>query len=407
MTKKGRNVPNLRFPEFEGEWEVKSIGGHIKLISGYAFKGDEISEDENGIPLLRGINITEGRIRHNKEIDRYFRGNTDHLEKYFIREGDLVIGMDGSKVGKNVALIKKKDSGALLIQRVARLRARDNSDINFIYQNIYNSKFYKHVDIVNTSSGIPHISAEQINEYKIGFPTLSEQTKIAWFLSLIDERIRTQSKIINDLKTLKTTTAENIFSKELRFKDENGNDFPEWENMILGDIGDVKMCRRIFNDETSPTGEIPFFKIGSFGKEADAFISKELYLDYRKRFSFPKKGDILISAAGTIGRIVVYKGEDAYYQDSNIVWIDNDNTKITNEFLYYILQIVKYNTEGGTIQRLYNNILKSTKFSGPSLSEQTKIVNFLSSIDAKNDIEAELLQKLEEQKKYLLQKMLV
>src|SRR6185312_15197226 len=229
---------------------------------------------------------------------------------------------------------------------------------------------------------------------KIGFPTLSEQTKIAWFLSLIDERISTQNKIINDLKTLKTTTAENIFSKELRFKDENGNDFPEWENMILGDIGDVKMCRRIFNDETSPTGEIPFFKIGSFGKEADAFISKELYLDYRKRFSFPKKGDILISAAGTIGRIVVYKGEDAYYQDSNIVWIDNDNTKITNEFLYYILQIVKYNTEGGTIQRLYNNILKSTKFSGPSLSEQTKIVNFLSSIDAKNDIEAELLQKL-------------
>src|SRR5690606_29611657 len=118
----------------------------------------------------------------------------------------------------------------------------------------------------------------------------------------------------------------------------------EWQTNTLGNIGDVKMCRRIFNYETSPTEEIPFFKIGSFGKKADSFISKELYLDYRKRFPFPKKGDILISAAGTIGKTVVYNGEDAYYQDSNIVWIDNDNAKVTNEFLLHILQIVRYNT---------------------------------------------------------------
>ena len=114
--------------------------------------------------------------------------------------------------------------------------------------------------------------------------------------------------------------------------------FPEfqgkWDERTLGEIGDVKMCRRIFNEETSPIGEIPFYKIGSFGKDADAYISKELYLDYKERFPFPKKGDILISAAGTIGRTVIYNGEDAYYQDSNIVWIDNDNSIISNEFLF-------------------------------------------------------------------------
>ena len=108
----------------------------------------------------------------------------------------------------------------------------------------------------------------------------------------------------------------------------------DWQMMKVGDLGDVKMCRRIFNEETLPSGDIPFYKIGSFGKEADAYISKELYLDYRRRFSFPKKGDILISAAGTIGRIVVYNGEDAYYQDSNIVWIDNDLSYVSNEFLF-------------------------------------------------------------------------
>lgn len=169
----------------------------------------------------------------------------------------------------------------------------------------------------------------------------------------------------------------------------------EWKTKKLGEIGDVKMCRRIFNDETEPMGDIPFFKIGSFGKEADAFISKELYLDYRKRFSFPKKGDILISAAGTIGRTVVYDGNDAYFQDSNIVWVDNDNKNITNEFLYYILQIVKYNTEGGTIQRLYNNVLKSTKFSSPSIQEQEKISSFLSLLDERIHTQNKIIKELE------------
>ena len=168
----------------------------------------------------------------------------------------------------------------------------------------------------------------------------------------------------------------------------------EWEKKRLGGIGDVKMCRRVFNNETSPTGDIPFFKIGSFGKVADAFISKELYLDYKNRFSFPKQGDILISAAGTIGRTVVYDGEDAYFQDSNIVWIENDNKMITNNFLYYIFQIVKYNTEGGTIQRLYNNILKSTKFNAPSITEQNKIASFLSLIDERISTQNKIIEEL-------------
>ncbi len=147
------------------------------------------------------------------------------------------------------------------------------------------------------------------------------------------------------------------------------------------------------------------YPIGSFGKKADAFISKDIYLDYKKRFSFPKKGDILISAAGTIGRTVVYNGEDAYYQDSNIIWIDNDNSKITNQFLYYILQIVKYNTEGGTIQRLYNKILKSTKFYAPSLKEQFKLSCFLQLIDLRIQTQNKIIEDYKLLKKGMVQKL--
>ncbi len=157
----------------------------------------------------------------------------------------------------------------------------------------------------------------------------------------------------------------------------------DWDIKTLGDIGEVRMCKRVFNYETKTTGTIPFYKIGTFGKEADAYISEDLYNNYRQRFSYPNKGDILISAAGTIGRTLIFDGKPSYFQDSNIVWIDNNESLIPNKLLYYVFQVVKYNTEGGTIQRLYNSILKNTKFiCPPTLAEQTAIATALSDADA-------------------------
>jgi len=179
----------------------------------------------------------------------------------------------------------------------------------------------------------------------------------------------------------------------------------DWEVRTLGEVGEVRMCKRIFNNETSSNESIPFYKIGTFGKEADAYISKEKYKEYRKLYSFPRKGDILISAAGTIGRTIIYNGEDAYFQDSNIVWIENNFNTVSNEFLYHIYQVANYNTEGGTIQRLYNSILKATKYACPTKNEQTAIANALSDASAligdlqkliakKSDIKQGAMQKL-------------
>ena len=173
----------------------------------------------------------------------------------------------------------------------------------------------------------------------------------------------------------------------------------DWEVKTLGYIGDVKMCKRIFSYQTKESGIIPFYKIGTFGKEADAYISEELYNTYRNRFSFPKKGDILISASGTLGRTVVYDGKPAYFQDSNIIWIENDQKSISNKFLYHVLQVVQYESEGSTIQRLYNNIVLNTTFVLPPLKEQTAIATVLSDTD-------NLIQALEKKiaKKELIKK---
>lgn len=123
--------------------------------------------------------------------------------------------------------------------------------------------------------------------------------------------------------------------RETKFKKTDIGLYPvDWQAISLGDVGEVRMCKRILKYQTNDTGSIPFYKIGTFGKQADAFISKELYESYKENYNYPKKGDILLSAAGTIGRTVVFDGKPSYFQDSNIVWIDNDETLLSNELSY-------------------------------------------------------------------------
>ena len=179
----------------------------------------------------------------------------------------------------------------------------------------------------------------------------------------------------------------------------------DWEKKTLGDIGEIRMCKRIFNSETNQSGGIPFYKIGTFGKSADAFIDEQLYRLYRKKYKFPKEGEILISAAGTLGRRVRYNGENAYYQDSNIVWIENDEEHVLNDFLYHLYEIVRFESEGGTIQRLYNPIIKRAEIIVPDLVEQFKISRLLDAIDHKINLLTKKKQAIETYKKGLIQKI--
>lgn len=155
-----------------------------------------------------------------------------------------------------------------------------------------------------------------------------------------------------------------------------------WIEKKLGDIAEICMCKRIMNAQTKTIGDIPFYKIGTFGNQADAYIPRGLYEEYKGNYSYPQKGDILISAAGTIGRTVIFDGKPAYFQDSNIVWLVIDKSEITNEFLYHYYQIIEWDsTEGSTISRLYNDIIRNSIILLPPLPEQHAIAEALSDMD--------------------------
>lgn len=175
----------------------------------------------------------------------------------------------------------------------------------------------------------------------------------------------------------------------------------EWKT--LGDIGKVSMCRRILKNQTSDDGEVPFYKIGTFGRVATSYISRELFEDYKLRFSYPKLGDVLISASGTIGRTVVFNGEDSYFQDSNIVWLDHDESQVLNRYLYYFYQMNPWKvSDGGTISRLYNGNIEKTRIPVPSLEIQSRIVQVLDNFDTVcNDLNIGLPKEIElRQKQY-------
>ena len=181
-----------------------------------------------------------------------------------------------------------------------------------------------------------------------------------------------------------------------------------WKIKKLGEIGKVKMCKRIFKDQTNKDSNgIPFYKIGTFGGIPDAFISKELYNEYKNKYPYPKKGDVLISAAGTIGRLVVFDGTPSYFQDSNIIWIENDENIALNKYLYHLYSNVKWKTtEGGIVSRLYNADVESLELPIPPLKEQEKIAEILLSCDKAIRLTTQIITQLKQRNQGLAQQLL-
>ena len=421
-------VPKLRFPEFRDteEWEQLPIGKKVDFLSGYPFKSSEIAEDPNGIPLMRGINITEGYIRHTRDMDRYYLGETEALEKYRVQANDLVIGMDGSKVGKNSALVTDKDAGALLVQRVARLRTDCNATISFIFQHIHSTIFHSYVDRVNTSGGIPHISAKQINEFEIFFPPVQEeQQKIADCLSSVDELITTQAQKVDALKAHKKGLMQQLFPAEgetvpkLRFPE--FQDAGEWVQVDFDELVDVIDGDRGKNypkaDEFSSTGYCVFLNAKNVTKngfkfEVLQFITKEKGETLRK--GKLRREDIVLTTRGSVGQFAYYS-EDVPYDNmrinSGMVVLRIKTKKINSNYLYafskserlaaYINNIAFGNAQ----QQLTVAIIKKFQLQYPEPEEQHKIADCLSSIDELITAQSQKLEDIKSHKKGLMQQL--
>lgn len=282
---------------------------------------------------------------------------------------------------------------------------RDGYDLNFAYT-VFQRINWKQKE---ESTGVPSLSKTTINDVDIIAPATIEQARIGQLFANLDRLITLHQREYDKTVNIKKAMLEKMFPKD-------GADKPEirfagftdaWEQRRLGELGCVAMNRRIFKWQTTESGDVPFYKIGTFGGEPDAFISRKLFEEYKTKYPYPEVGDILISAAGSIGRTVEYTGRDEYFQDSNIVWLKQEK-RLDNSFLKQFYSMVKWQgLEGSTIKRLYNKTILDTPISVPSIDEQAKIGAFFSNLDNLIALHRRELEKLQNMKKALLEKMFV
>ena len=383
MTKKS-DTPAIRFKGFTDTWEQRKLGEvATEMVAGGDIDKDLIL-DEGRYPVIANALTNDGIVGY-------------YNEDYRIKAPAVTITGRGD-VGHAKARIVD------FTPVVRLLSLKSNHDVFFL-ENAINT-----LKIVIESTGVPQLTVPQLAKYEISFPkSLDEEEKIGVYFKQLDNLITLHQRKYDKLTNVKKSMLEKMFPKngsnvpEIRFKG-----FTEaWEQRKLGEIGSVSMCRRIFKEQTSETGDIPFYKIGTFGADPDAFISRELFEEYKSKYPYPQKGDILISASGSIGRTVEFAGNNEYFQDSNIVWLNHDE-RLSNPFLKCFYSVVKWaGIEGSTIKRLYNDNILNTVICMPSVPEQKRIGLFFENLDHLITLHQRELEKLKNIKKSCLENMFV
>ena len=321
-------------------------------------------------------------------------GIQDYVEG-FTHDGEFVlVAEDGANDLKNYPV--KCVNGRIWVNNHAHILQgkagiADNSFLAFAISQ-------SDIESLLVGGGRAKLNAETLMSIEFRLPCLQEQYRIGEYLTQLDHLITLHQRECISF----TARAGRLILTANKKRNTSS-----WEQRKLGEIGSVSMCRRIFKEQTSETGDIPFYKIGTFGADPDAFISRELFEEYKSKYPYPQKGDILISASGSIGRTVEFAGNNEYFQDSNIVWLNHDE-RLSNPFLKCFYSVVKWaGIEGSTIKRLYNDNILNTVICMPSVPEQKRIGLFFENLDNLITLHQRELEKLQNIKKSMLEKMFV
>jgi type I restriction enzyme S subunit len=360
------------------DWGVKAIDKEIDLITGFPFPSSGYSE--SGIRLLRCSNVKRGVTDWSEGIVQYWPKITPELKPYVLDDGDIVIAMDGSLVGKSFARLTQADLPAILLQRVARIRS-NKVDLGYLKEFVCSDYFTKYCETVKTSSAIPHISPKDIRGFVIPIPpTKAEQTAIATALSDADALINSLEKLISKKRNIK----QGAMQKLLQPKE-------GWE---VRKLGEVAIFRR--GSFPQPYGLDKWYDDISgypFIQVNDVDDNKKLKPDTKRHISkeaqpysvFVKKGSIILTIQGSIGRIAITQ-YDAYV-DRTLLLFEEFKVEFNNYFFMLLIHILfekeKETAPGGIIKTITKAALTNFEISYPkSKEEQTHIATILSDMVA-------------------------
>ena len=407
------NIPKLRFKEFTDEWQRNSLN---KLTTYVDYRGKTPQKTDNGIFLVTAKNIKMGYIDY--EISKEYISENDFndvMKRGFVQKGDVLFTTE-APMG-NVAQIYNEHIA--LAQRVIKFRGIPLKLKNtFLKYNLMSFRFQNLLKKKAIGTTVLGIQGKILHKLPIIYPQLKEQEKIADFLSIVDKKVENLENTITSLENQKKGLLQQIFSQKLRFKDKNGNNYPNWEKKKLGDISDItKLAGFEFTEYVTYQNHGNIIALRGLNiKNNKLDLSDVKYIDNSdfNKLSRSKLyiNDLLFTYVGTIGEVALINQNNKYYLAPNVCRI-RPHECINAMYLLCLFnsniirkEINIYLTKSSQPALSMENIRKF-KILVPCLEEQTKIANFLSAFDRKLENQKAQLEHWQQIKKGLLQQMFV
>lgn len=352
---------------------------------------------EKGVlPVLRGENVTIGNLRW--DTKKFWNHSVDELEQYFLRINDVVIGMDGSRVGKNRASIKESDLPLILAQRVARLRVKNGYSQKLLKYLILGKSFVEYVDAIHTGTSIPHISSKQIADFEVQLPiSFDEQEQIAEVLSSLDDKIDLLHRQNHTLEQM----AETLFRQWFV---EGAED--DWLETTLSHVYKISIGRTPPRKEsewfTTPPIGYKWVSIKDMGAPGVYILSTSEHLTNEAvdRFKVPvvPKNTVILSFKLTVGRVCI-TGEDLVTNEAIASFVPLSDKSPGSEFLYLFLKQYNYQQLGSTssiAEAINSQTIKDIVISIPPMKNVQQftqhVEQFFKKIH-KNQLQIKLLEK--------------
>lgn len=396
-------VPKLRFSEFSKGWQQKKIGDVFTIFSGFAFKSTDATTSGCRWLKIADVGCQIMTPSTPSFLPNHFR---NEYHKFIIRKDDYVIALTRPILnGKlKIAIAGKEYDGSLLNQRVGKIVTKNNP--KFVYSLLQMESTVSKINNCIAGTDPPNLSTQDIKDMVVFVPIIEEQTKIADFLSSVDERITLLNKQYDLLCQYKKGMMQKIFSQEVRFKDENGEEFPEWEAKQLSEVAIINPKNKVIPSK--------FIYIDLESVEKGMLLKEQLI----NKDDAPSRAQRLLVPGDVLFQLV-----RPYQKNNYIFLLDGDyvastgyaqlRAKYNPSFLYQLLHLESFTSEvmnrctGTSYPAINSSELASIEVEIPCEKEQTKIANFLSALDDKISAKKAELDKLKTWKQGLLQQMFI
>ncbi|MFW1929027.1 restriction endonuclease subunit S [Acinetobacter baumannii] len=410
-------TPKLRFKEFGGDWNKNTIGNFVLNYKGGASltPADFVEYSDCEVIPKKAIS-SGGLLQLDKVVPTFCTLEFFNSNQNYIVDSEYLITTlrDLVPSGPSIGYIVKYESNKkyILAQGVYGFRIKNDLNRDFLIQFSNTSKFRLHMQSIMVGSTQVHIRNQDYFSTELYTPSLLEQTKIASFLSTVDEKISQLTQKHELLSQYKQGMMQKLFSQQIRFKADDGSEFGEWEEVALSKVSDVRDGTHdspSYVKDGYPLITSKNLKNGKLDLTDINLISEDDYLNINKR-SAVNIGDIIFGMIGTIGNPVLLNSDG--FAIKNVALI-KEKDELLNIYLIHYLnssffakQVALLNA-GNTQKFLALGQIRSLSIHKPQLAEQTKIANFLSSIDQKIEVVAQQIEQAKQWKKGLLQQMFV